>query len=111
VPNGGRIYYLERSQPPLLIPMIDLYYKHTQDRHFIQDNIAVMEKEHEFWLNNRSITVVGLSGRGHSVARYNVKRSQPRPEGYMTDVVTTKDMPGDQVIIMLLAIDFILNFL
>lgn len=22
VPNGGRIYYLSRSQPPLLIPMV-----------------------------------------------------------------------------------------
>lgn len=25
VPNGGRIYYLSRSQPPLLIPMVSTY--------------------------------------------------------------------------------------
>ncbi len=40
VPNGGRIYY-ERSQPPLLLPMVDGYYESSKDVDFIRDNSLV----------------------------------------------------------------------
>ena len=26
IPNGNRVYYTRRSQPPLFIPMVDEYY-------------------------------------------------------------------------------------
>ncbi len=29
MPNGGRIYYLNRSQPPMLTQMVDLYFAST----------------------------------------------------------------------------------
>lgn len=41
VPNGSRIYYLMRSQPPLLIQMAASYYTFTDDLDFIKKNIQV----------------------------------------------------------------------
>ncbi len=77
VPNGGRIYYERRSQPPMLIPMMDRYISVTKDVGFLRDNIQLLEKELLFWLNNRTVTV-----KGHTLARYNVETDGPRPESY-----------------------------
>jgi alpha,alpha-trehalase len=41
VPNGNRIYYLLRSQPPLLSFMAKTYYTYTDDFDFIKENIKV----------------------------------------------------------------------
>lgn len=41
IPNGSRIYYLMRSQPPLLIQMAASYYTYTDDLGFIKKNIEV----------------------------------------------------------------------
>lgn len=41
IPNGSRKYYLQRSQPPLLIPMVEQYYQHTKDLEFVKQNIEV----------------------------------------------------------------------
>jgi len=38
---GNRIYYAGRSQPPLLIQMMSIYYTYTKDEKFIIDNINV----------------------------------------------------------------------
>ncbi|ROT69950.1 trehalase 1, partial [Penaeus vannamei] len=35
VPNGGRVYYTRRSQPPYLIPMVKLYMDQTNDLQFL----------------------------------------------------------------------------
>ena len=57
IPNGGRIYYLNRSQPPLLTPMIHEYFKATNDTDFIRENIALLEKEYQWWMENRIVEV------------------------------------------------------
>lgn len=36
VPNGGRIYYTRRSQPPYLIPMFKLYMDRFDDHTFLK---------------------------------------------------------------------------
>ncbi len=36
IPNGGRTYYLNRSQPPLFIQMVDEYVAATNDFAFVQ---------------------------------------------------------------------------
>ncbi|KAM8904681.1 trehalase isoform 2-T2 [Spinachia spinachia] len=36
VPNGGRIYYERRSQPPFLTLMVESYYQATKDREFLR---------------------------------------------------------------------------
>ena len=36
VPNGGRVYYERRSQPPFLTVMVESYYQATQDQAFLR---------------------------------------------------------------------------
>lgn len=36
VPNGARVYYLQRSQPPLLTLMMARYVAHTNDAAFLR---------------------------------------------------------------------------
>uniref|UniRef100_A0AAF5Q4F9 Trehalase n=1 Tax=Wuchereria bancrofti TaxID=6293 RepID=A0AAF5Q4F9_WUCBA len=70
VPNGGRIYYLRRSQPPFLAPMMYEYYEATGDIEFIKENFNHLVKEYEFWVQNRSISVKDEKGYKHNVYQY-----------------------------------------
>ena len=49
IPNGNRIYYNKRSQPPLFISMVDAYYKATKNNYFVESNLQMMETEFNFW--------------------------------------------------------------
>lgn len=57
VPNGARIYYLNRSQPPLLSQMVRIYVEHTNDTDILERALPLLVKEHEFFTNNRSVEV------------------------------------------------------
>lgn len=57
VPNGARIYYLNRSQPPLLAQMVRLYVEYTDDRSILQRAVPLLIKEHDFWTTNRTVEV------------------------------------------------------
>ena len=81
IPNGGRIYYAMRSQPPLLIPMVKSYLDVSQDKQFLKDNINTLEKEFNFWLTNRTVQVE-KDGKHYTLARYKDESSGPRPESY-----------------------------
>lgn len=83
IPNGGRIYYSARSQPPLLAGMIKSYVDATGDIEFAKESAMDLELEFQFWLNNHMIRV-----NGHNVAVYGDKSSGPRPESYREDVET-----------------------
>lgn len=55
MPNGGRRYYIQRSQPPLLIQMAATYHSCTQDHEFIQKNLEV-----SFYLKECYFFLLGL---------------------------------------------------
>ena len=55
VPNGNRVYFERRSQPPLLTSMTAEYLNATNDLEFLQEHIASLDKEFEFWRTNRSV--------------------------------------------------------
>ncbi|CAH2243731.1 jg8790 [Pararge aegeria aegeria] len=57
IPNGGRIYYLMRSQPPLLIPMVKLLMEDIGDIDFLKQHIGTMDKEFDFWIKNHTVEV------------------------------------------------------
>jgi len=80
VPNGGRVYYEQRSQPPLLISMVNSYVNATGDIQFLRDHIHLLEKELQFWLKNRTVLI-----QGHTLCRFNVEFEGPRPESYKED--------------------------
>lgn len=77
IPNGGRIYYEKRSQPPMLVPMVDRYVTVTGDVDFLRGRMHLLEKEYKFWMENRTVKV-----NGHTLARFNVETDGPRPESY-----------------------------
>uniref|UniRef100_A0A915Q1G6 Trehalase n=1 Tax=Setaria digitata TaxID=48799 RepID=A0A915Q1G6_9BILA len=86
VPNGGRVYYLRRSQPPFLIPMVYEYYQATKDTDFIKKNFKYLVKEFEFWIENRSLVVMDEDGNNHTVYQYRTTSNIPRPEAYRFDI-------------------------
>lgn len=57
VPNGGRIYYTRRSQPPLLTQMVHHYYNVTRDTSFLEQMLPILVREYSFWDQERNITV------------------------------------------------------
>lgn len=81
VPNGGRVYYVQRSQPPLLIPMVDSYVTQTSNITFLRNNINLLEAEFQFWMTNRTVTV-NKNGKKYKLARYYAASQGPRPESY-----------------------------
>lgn len=92
IPNGGRIYYTERSQPPFLIPMVHLYVQATNDTDFITKHIDTLEIEYNFWATERNISVSRNSGKMHSLTRYAAPITKPRPESYKEDVRVAANM-------------------
>ena len=87
VPNGGRKYYKNRSQPPFLTLMVAMYWSHTKDDEFIKNNINTLTKEYDFWMKQRSINVTSThSGKSYNLNRYNSMLGYPRPESYKEDV-------------------------
>ena len=92
VPNGSRCYYLNRSQPPLLAQMLRVYIEHTGDATVLDRFLPTLVKEHAFWTRNRSVSI-----RKHTLARYAVENTQPRPESYREDLQTaTNTTPSDR---------------
>jgi alpha,alpha-trehalase len=81
IPNGGRIYYSRRSQPPVLIAMVKSYLDATKDIGFLSENIGTIEEEFQYWMKNHSVIVV-KDGKRYSLARYSAPSSGPRPESY-----------------------------
>ncbi|KAG6910655.1 hypothetical protein DXG01_008699 [Tephrocybe rancida] len=93
IPNGGRIYYLNRSQPPLFIQMLARYVAASGDRAILKRALPLAEKELKWWDDNRSVQVSSASNVTHKVYHYFVTNTAPRPESYLTDY-TTVNVPN-----------------
>eukprot|EP00096_Caligus_rogercresseyi_P015784 TRINITY_DN8258_c0_g1_i1.p1 TRINITY_DN8258_c0_g1~~TRINITY_DN8258_c0_g1_i1.p1 ORF type:complete len:385 (-),score=15.52 TRINITY_DN8258_c0_g1_i1:4-1158(-) len=85
VPNGGRTYYVSRSQPPLLIQMVYDYVKQTEDHEFVMNNISTLRKEFDYWVSEHSVNVTDRDGVTRMLFRYCVQETLPRPESYYED--------------------------
>ncbi|XP_058060859.1 trehalase isoform X1 [Anopheles bellator] len=91
IPNGGRIYYSMRSQPPLLCGMVKAYVDATNDTKFAMDSVETLEREFQFFMNNYMTEV-----HNHQLATYGYKSSGPRPESYREDVKTAAIFERDE---------------
>lgn len=89
VPNGNRVYYLNRSQPPLLALMVRLYMDATNDLVWLKGIIGTLEQELNWWQANRTISIE-KNGTTYKMARYAVESNTPRPESYSEDIETCK---------------------
>nr|QPZ44549.1 trehalase [Bursaphelenchus xylophilus] len=95
IPNGGRVYYLTRSQPPLLAGMFLEYYKASGNKKFVEKYLPVLEKEFQFWNSSRRVDVKLKSGETHSVFQYRADSDAPRPESFREDVEIIKQLTSD----------------
>lgn len=74
IPNGNKIYYLDRSQPPFfyqMVKMMDMGYNY----------IDALYTEYDFWMTNRSINVNGVL-----MNYYGSESRLPRLEAYKEDI-------------------------
>jgi alpha,alpha-trehalase len=88
IPNGARVYYLTRSQPPLLSEMVRYYYDYTQDMELLREAVPILDKEYKYWMKTHSVNLPG----GYSLNRFFSDSDKPRPESYREDVHSSKDM-------------------
>ncbi|XP_030264648.1 trehalase [Sparus aurata] len=95
VPNGGRIYYERRSQPPFLTLMVESYYQATKDKDFLRSALPGLEQEYRFWMQNRSVAV-RLNETLHVLNRYDVQVGLPRPESYTDDLELAEGLTDDR---------------
>lgn len=91
IPNGGRIYYLARSHPPLLSGMIKSYVDATHDFSFAIASIDLLVREFEYFIVNKTVIV-----KGHRLARYIDHSDGPRPESYREDVEIGKKFKTEE---------------
>uniref|UniRef100_A0A0N4ZHR0 Trehalase n=1 Tax=Parastrongyloides trichosuri TaxID=131310 RepID=A0A0N4ZHR0_PARTI len=88
IPNGNRVYYLNRSQPPLMSWCIDAYIKETGEYDFITKALPWIEKELQFFKKNRTVK---LSDWKSHLYRFHVNVESPRPESYREDLECSED--------------------
>lgn len=69
VPNGARLYYLNRSQPPLLSQMVRTYVDYTNDTSILARAVPILIKEHTFWQTNRTVSVTAADGKTYTLNR------------------------------------------
>jgi alpha,alpha-trehalase len=90
MPNGGRMYYENRSQPPLLSVMILAIFKRVQDPSLLKTALPVLLQEHKFWTTDPHIVLVEDSVCNvHQLSRYWARWDSPRPESSTTDTNVT----------------------
>lgn len=101
VPNGGRVYYLRRSQPPLLAAMFFEYFQRTRDMPFLREMLPVLEKEIDFWDNNRRSEVVVPWGDANGTVSYQMylykaDSNVPRPESFKEDMSQAESLQSEE---------------
>uniref|UniRef100_A0A0K8SQP5 Trehalase n=2 Tax=Lygus hesperus TaxID=30085 RepID=A0A0K8SQP5_LYGHE len=94
IPNGSRVYYKERSQPPMLTLMVDAYVRSSRDEGFInRGTLEILDKELMYFIQNRQVDVK-KNGTLHKLYRYYAPSSGPRPESYREDFLLAEDLPS-----------------
>jgi len=107
VPNGGRVYYLDRSQPPLLSDMVWSYYTYMVQQHggialpsdqtFLSSAYEVLRREYAWWMASAQGHMVTLTdphtGTIYSLNRYHSNYTTPRPESYLADYENYQKTP------------------
>jgi alpha,alpha-trehalase len=100
IPNGNRVYYLSRSQPPFFAPMIDLVCRFKNDYARGLKYLHVLEKEYSFWCSHNTkegsnIRIVKLPD-GKFLNRYFDSEKLPREESYLEDIQTAQSFTAEE---------------
>lgn len=50
-------YFIRRSQPPFLIPMVNQLMEDNYDVEFLRQHIHTLDKEFDYWMTNHTVDV------------------------------------------------------
>jgi len=100
IPNGGRVYYLNRSQPPMLSEMLVAMMADTYDRELLLEALPLLRTEYAFWMQtgdgDHAVNVPLISGATATLNRYVSGSTEPRPESYVEDLHTASHTDIDE---------------
>lgn len=84
IPNGGRIYYLNRSQPPLLCEMVASVARAmgVAAAEWLAAAVPTLQREYNWWMGGKH----AVSVEGVKLNRFFADWHDPRPESYREDV-------------------------
>lgn len=94
VPNGNRVYYLNRSQPPVLTLCVGVIYdainKKADRLSWLREALPTLEKEYRWFAQQRSAFLPSTDPNHNdlSLSCYNVNNTLPRPESFLEDEST-----------------------
>ncbi|KAI6187160.1 Trehalase [Aphelenchoides besseyi] len=87
--NGNRVYYKNRSQPPLLTWCVKSYLDATNDLEFLRECMPSLEAEMAYFMKNKRIQQEGWKSY---LFRFYVVADGPRPESYREDIETAEHL-------------------
>lgn len=102
VPNGSRVYFESRSQPPLFAELLGLL---ERERGFeaVEPHLDALEREHAYWMDGADRRTAADPAAKHVVRvgdtvlnRYWDARDDPRPESYAEDVAAAESLAADE---------------
>ncbi len=104
IPNGNRVYYLTRSQPPFFAAMIDLVCRFKDDYKWGLNYLNQLETEYNFWCRGSKETLKEGEAFNHIVKidkdnflnRYYDPEKLPREESYLEDVKTAQKLNKEE---------------
>lgn len=97
IPNGNRIYYLSRSQPPFFAAIIDLVSKYKNDERWGLTYLEAIRKEYNFWMKEDDTATKGALRKieiekNLFLNRHYDSKTTPREESYYEDFSLTADL-------------------
>ena len=102
IPNGNRVYYISRSQPPFFCSMVNIIARKKGEKEALP-YLHYIEKEYEYWMkgkdklseDNPSNLKVVLLEDGSILNRYYDYKDTPREESYREDVELCEKVSPD----------------
>ncbi|MBK2126327.1 trehalase family glycosidase [Fangia hongkongensis] len=90
IPNGARSYYTTRSQPPILVLLVDLIYQQYGIDE-IAPYLPALEQEYQFWITKRTYKL-----NEQNYFHYCDPERTPRPESYIEDINLANTLSTDE---------------
>ncbi len=100
VPNGNRIYYITRSQPPFFAPIVDLVCRYKNDYNWGLKYLPLLEKEYLFWCGDKEKNISSQHSievsEGRFLNRYFDPEELPREESYFEDFQVARNLKAEE---------------
>ena len=107
IPNGNRMYYLSRSQPPILALMVALLRDSVSSTNAntdtklegdfnAKDYLPYLIQEHDFWTTGENNPRAINTATGFVASRYWDDLQAPRPESFYEDIELAKHIDANK---------------